>query len=167
MTTATTTTAKDIGMSLFFTKTGLPGIRNTALAVAAALALFGAATPALAHPTHAGDASAASAASLMLPVALSVAAPVGLLSGGAALAVVSVQASAEGTVWVLERASDGARASIRFAGRAAEASVVGGGTLLVVTALSTGWVLSAAGEAIALIPNEIGKALLHSEQLTR
>ena len=165
MTTAPT--AKDIDMNLFFLKTGLPSLRDIALAAATTLALCAATAPALAHPTHAGDASAASAASLMLPVALSVAAPVGLLSGGAALAVVSVQASAEGTVWVLERASDGARASIRFAGRAAEASVVGGGTLLVVTALSTGWVLSAAGEAIAFLPNELGKALLHSEQLTR
>ena len=43
---------------------------------------------------------------------LSVAAPVMILSGGVMLTVVAVEASAEGTVWVLERASDGARFSV-------------------------------------------------------
>ena len=33
-------------------------------------------------------------------------------------------------------------------------------------ALSAGWVLSAAGQAIAFIPSEIGRALLHNERLT-
>jgi hypothetical protein len=33
--------------------------------------------------------------------------------------------------------------------------------------LSTGWVLSAAGEAIAFVPNEIGRALLYNERITR
>lgn len=164
--TTTEPTEEPIDMNTFFIQTAVARIRSTALTLAATLALCSAAAPAAAHPGNAGDASAASAASLMLPVAVSVAAPVGLLSGGVALAVVGVQASAEGTVWVLERAFDGARASIRFAGRATEASLVGAGTLLVVTALSTGWVLSAAGEAIAFVPNEIGKALLHSEQIT-
>jgi hypothetical protein len=37
---------------------------------------------------------------------------------------------------------------------------------VVVTALSAGWVLSAAGQAIAFIPNEIGRALLHNERIT-
>jgi hypothetical protein len=36
-----------------------------------------------------------------------------------------------------------------------------------VTALSAGWVLSAAGQVIAFVPNEIGKALLHNERITR
>jgi hypothetical protein len=134
------------------------------LALAAALAFGG--TPAFAHSPTA-DASTASAMSLLLPVAVSVAAPVALLSGGVALTVVSVQASAASTVWVLERASDGARASLTFAGRVAEVSVLGFGTAVAVTALSTGWVLSAAGHAIAFVPNEIGASLLHSEQLTR
>lgn len=139
------------------------------LALCAALLLGGAAAPAAAldpHGPHPGDASAASALSLALPVAVSVAAPAALLSGGVALTVVAVQASATGTVWVLERASDGARASVHFAGHAAEAVVIGLGSAVVVTALSAGWVLSTAGAAIAFIPNEIGASLLHSERLT-
>ena len=37
----------------------------------------------------------------------------------------------------------------------------------IVTAISTGYVLSAAGEAIAFIPNEIGASLLHNERVTQ
>lgn len=109
------------------------------------------------------DASALS----MLPIAVSVAAPVALLSAGAVLTVVSVQACAVGTVWVLERASDGARASIEVSGQAAHGLSVAAGTAITVTAISTGWVLSSASEAIAFIPNQIGSALLYNERITR
>lgn len=134
---------------------------GAALAVAATAALLAPLRTAQAHST-ASEASALSA----LPVAVSVAAPAMVLSGGVMLTVVAVEASATGTVWVLERASDGTRAVVRFSGRVAEASVVGVGTAVVVTALSAGWVLSAAGQAIAFIPSEIGRALLHNERLT-
>ena len=102
-----------------------------------------------------------------LPIAVSIAAPVMLLSAGATLAIVAVEASATGTVWVLERASDGARASVRLGAQAAGGLSVAAGTVVVVTALSTGWVLSAASEAIAFIPNEVGAALLYNERVTR
>ena len=118
------------------------------------------------HPAHTRGPSDASALSA-LPVALSVAAPVMLLSAGAVLTVVAVEASAEGTVWVLERASDGAQASVTLSAQAAGGLSVAAGTAVMVTAFSAGWVLSAAGQAIAYIPNEIGKALLYSERVTR
>lgn len=118
--------------------------------------------PAQAH----NDASELSAMS-MLPVAISVAAPVGLLSAGAALTVVAVEAVSGTTVWVLERASDGARASVTLSGAAVGGVSVLAGTAVVATAFSAGWVLSAAGKAIAFIPNEIGKALLYNERVTR
>jgi len=120
--------------------------------------LTGGLSTAQAHP-NASDASALS----MLPIAVSVAAPVMFISGGAMLTVVAVEASAEGTVWVLERASDGVRASITVAGGVSVAV----GTVVVVTAISAGWVLSAAGQAIAFIPNQIGAALLYNERVTR
>ena len=101
-----------------------------------------------------------------LPVAVSVAAPL-LLSAGAVLTVVAVEVSATGTVWVLERASDGARSTLRLSAQAAGGVSVVAGTAIVVTVLSTGWVLSAAGTAIAFIPNEIGAALLYNERVTQ
>jgi hypothetical protein len=116
---------------------------------------------------HAQSAVSEASALSALPIAVSVAAPVMVLSAGATLAVVSVQASAIGTVWVLERASDGARATLTLSGQAARALSVAAGTVVVVTAMSTGWVLSTASEAIAFIPNEIGAALLYNERVTR
>src|SRR5688500_1173210 len=71
-------------------------------------------TPAARAHTSASEASAIS----LLPVAVSVAAPVMVFSAGAVLTVVAVQASAQGAVWVLERAFDGARASVHRAGHA-------------------------------------------------
>ena len=128
------------------------------------LAALLATTLAAAHAqSNISEASALSA----LPIAVSVAAPVMLLSAGATLTVVAVQASAVGTVWVLERASDGARATLTLSAQAARGLSVAAGTVVVVTAVSTGWVLSTASEAIAFIPNEIGAALLYNERVTR
>jgi hypothetical protein len=136
-----------------------PSIRNTLAAALLAAQLL---SPARAH-VNPSDASVLSA----LPIAVSVAAPVTLLSAGAMLSVVAVEATSVGTVWVLERASDGARASVQLSAQAAGGLSVAAGTAVLVTAMSTGWVLSAAGHAIAFIPNEIGSALLHNERVTR
>jgi hypothetical protein len=136
-----------------------------AVTLASTLAL-GAATPARAHNPSA-DLSAASVLSVAVPVAVSLAGPVLLLSGATVLTVAAVQASAEGTAWVLERASDGARVSVRWARDGVAVSVVAIGTSVVVTAVAAGWLLSAAGEVIAFIPNEIGASLTHNERITR
>lgn len=112
------------------------------------------------------EASALSALSA-LPIAVSVAAPVMILSAGVTLTVVAVEASAIGAVWVLERASDGARATVKLSAQAAGGLSVAAGTAVVVTAVSTGWVLSTASRAIAFVPNEIGAALLYNERVTR
>ena len=101
-----------------------------------------------------------------LPIAVSIAAPA-VLSAGAVLTVVAVEASATGAVWVLERASDSARSSLRLSAQAAGGLSVVAGTAVLVTVMSTGWVLSAAGAAIAFVPNEIGAALLYNERVTR
>jgi len=119
------------------------------------------------QPAHAHNGASEASALSMLPVAVSVAAPVALLASGAALTVVAVGAASEGTVWVLERASDGARASVTLSGQLVGGASLAVGTVVAVTAISTGWVLSAAGKAIAFIPNEVGRALLYNERVTR
>jgi hypothetical protein len=90
-----------------------------------------------------------------------------VLSAGAMLTVVAVQATSAGTLWVLERASDGARASVALSGQAAGALSLGLGSAVLVTAMSTGWLLSAAGQALAFIPNQLGAALLYNERISR
>ncbi|MCY1531623.1 hypothetical protein D9M68_668540 [compost metagenome] len=105
-----------------------------------------------------GAASVGAAAVSVVPVAFSVA--------GATLVVKAVEVTASGTVYVLERVSDGARASVEVSGRAVSAVSTGVGTAVVVSVIGTGVLLSAAGEVLAFIPNELGRALLHNERIT-
>lgn len=105
-----------------------------------------------------GTASAGAAAVSAVPVALAL--------SGAILVVKVVEVSARGTVYLLERASDGARVSVEVAGRAASAVGVGVGTVVTVSVIGTGVLLSAAGEVLAFLPNALGQALLHNERLT-
>jgi len=121
----------------------------------------------ISHTARAHSEVSEASALSTLPVTMSVAAPSMLLAGGAVLTVVAVQASATGTVWVLERASDGARATLHFSGHALQGASLLAGTAVAVTAITSGYVLSAAGQAIAFIPNELGRALLHNERITR
>ncbi|MBP7454037.1 MAG: hypothetical protein KA914_14735 [Ottowia sp.] len=94
-----------------------------------------------------------------------VAVPAALLVSGAVLTVKAVEVSARGTVYLLERASDGAAASVAIAGAAAGGVALSVGATVVTTVIASGVILSAAGEAIAYIPNAIGKALLYDERL--
>ena len=135
-----------------------------ALTAAVAMALALAASPARAQSEASvllsalPVASVGAAAGSVVPVAFSVA--------GAVLVVRAVEVTASGTVYVLERVSDGARASVEVSGRAASAVSVGVGTAVVVSVIATGVLLSAAGEVLAFIPNELGRALLHNERIT-
>ncbi|WP_396271362.1 hypothetical protein [Ideonella sp.] len=137
-------------------------LKRFSLCAALSLSLLTVSPMASAHrccSSHASDISLLSA----LPIAVSVAAPVAVLSAGVAFTVVAVEATAAGSVWVLQRASDGVRMSVRFAGESAAAV----GASVTVVAIGAGWVLSAAGEALCFIPNEIGASLLYNEPITR
>jgi hypothetical protein len=131
---------------------------------------LGAALLALACHSPAAWASDPSEASSMLsalPVAVSIGGSALTLSAGVVLTVVAVDVVAGATVWVLKSASGAATLSLRVSGRVLEGVTVGVGTVLVGTALSTGVVLSAASEAVAFVPNQIGASLLYNETITR
>ena len=138
-------------------------VRACLLACGMALALLSTPHVVQAHTNQASEASALS----MLPVAVSVTAPALLVSGTVALSVVAIQATADGVVWVIERASDGARISVKWASLSLGMASVAVGTVVTVTAVSAGWLLSTAGEVIALVPNTLGRALLHHEEVLR
>ena len=108
--------------------------------------------------TAAGSVAVAGAAVSAVPVAFSVV--------GASLVIKAVEVTASGTVYLLERASDGAQASVRVAGQVASGVMMGVGTVVAVSAIGTGLLLSRAGEVLAFIPNELGRALLHNERIT-
>lgn len=103
--------------------------------------------------------SAVAGAALALPVALSTA--------GGVLIVKTVDSTARATVLVLERASDSARVSVEVIGTGVAAASLMTGTVVAVSVIGAGIVLSAAGEMIAFLPNALGSALLHNERLTR
>ncbi len=134
-------------------------IRKAMLALVAALAMT-----ANAHAQR--SASEVSQASTV-PVAISVALPVVLIGGVGSIVVTGVQASAEGTVWVVESVADGVKGSICFAGRVIETAGIAVGTVLVATAVSTGTVLSDAGRVVAFIPNEIGRTLSYNQRVSQ
>lgn len=136
----------------------------TCLTVASALSLSAVTQPAQAHG---GDAASALSTLSALPVAVSVVAPSVVLATGSVLTLVAVQAVAEGTVWVLRRASDGAQVLIHWGSTAVGMASVALGTAVTVTVVSAGWVLSAASEVLALVPNALGQALLHHEEVMR
>ncbi|HYW57091.1 MAG TPA: hypothetical protein VE934_09025 [Polaromonas sp.] len=129
-------------------------------------------------PMHAQAQSEASAVSTLsaLPLASVVVAstvagsvvalPLVLSTAGAVLVVKTVEVSARGTVYVLERASDGATASVEIVGKGVGAASLVVGTAVTVSVIGAGVILSAAGQVIAFIPNELGRALLHNERLT-
>ena len=85
--------------------------------------------------------------------------------GGAVLVVKAVEASAVGTVYLLERASDGAQASVEVVGKGSRAVAYGVGTTVECSLVTGGVVLSVAGAVIAFVPDAIGTALLHNERL--
>jgi len=95
-----------------------------------------------------------------------VAVPLALSVTGAVLTVTAIEASANGVVLVLERASDGAQASVELVGRGLAGLAIGVGSVVGCSIIGTGVVLSVASEAIAFIPNALGRALLHDERLS-
>jgi hypothetical protein len=92
--------------------------------------------------------------------------PVALSATGAVLVVKSVEASAKGAVYVLERASDGARVTLELSSRAGRRISIGVGDSMTVSVVAAGAMISFAGEVIAFVPNELGRALLHNERVT-
>lgn len=148
--------------------------RTLSLLTAAALLVCGAGLPQRAWA--AGNLSDASALSVVLLASAvgeasggrdgASTASVVLAASGAMFVVKAVEASAKGTVYVLERVSDGARVSVEVLGRGVSGTSVAVGTTVTVSVIGAGMVLSALGQMIAFIPNELGRALLHNERVT-
>ncbi len=131
-------------------------------------ALAGAALIPMAAYAQSGitDASVASGMSVALPVALSVTAPAALLAGASHLTVSAVRLTADGTIWIIENTVNGVSTTIQFAGNTVHAMGVGAGMVLSTATVAAGVLLYDGSRAIALIPNELGSALMHHEQLS-
>lgn len=83
------------------------------------------------------------------------------LAATGSVVVASVRTVGDAIEVVLEGAADASRATVRLSGRLAAGASLAAGTALEVVTASTGYVLVMSGKAIAFLPNEAGKALLH------
>lgn len=106
----------------------------------------------------AAAAGTAASAVVAVPAALSVA--------GSQLVIKSVEVSADAVVYLLERVAGGARASVCVSLGAGNYSVRQVNTAVSVVVIGTGVMLVAAGEVLAFVPNEMGRALLHNAKLS-
>lgn len=97
--------------------------------------------------------------------AIVVAGSMSMLVASGQVVVASVEAVGEGIVIVLKGASEAGGASIQMSTQAAKGLSLAAGTVVNVVALSTGHMLVLSGKAIAFIPNELGKALLHHSKV--
>jgi hypothetical protein len=113
-----------------------------------------------------GDSVAATVSGASVVSAAVVAVPVALAVSGAVLVVKSIELGARGSVYVLERTSDGARVSLQISAGSVAAVALAVGSAVVVSSISVGTVLSAAGEVVAFLPNAAGRALLHHERIS-
>ena len=89
-----------------------------------------------------------------------------LAAAGATLVVRAIESTARGTLYVLERVSDGVRISLVVAGKLAGTAALAIGTAVQVSVITAGTLLSVAGEVIAFVPNAIGQALLYNHRVT-
>ena len=97
--------------------------------------------------------------------AVVVAGSMSMLVASGQVVVASVETVGEGIVIVLKGASEAGGASIQMSTQAAKGLSLAAGTVVNVVALSTGHMLVLSGKAIAFIPNELGKTLLHHSKV--
>ena len=107
----------------------------------------------------AGGSKVQDAASLALSV------PAALSVAGAELVVDTAASTAKGVAYGLRRLSDGATVSVEVLSHTAGKVALTVGSAVTVVSVAGGVVLSAAGQAIAFLPNKAGKALLSNRLL--
>jgi hypothetical protein len=123
------------------------------------LACFAGAAPA-AEPRGSTDLSNASA--LVAEGSATVAyGSLSALAASGTVVVDSIEAVGDASVVVLAGASDASQAVVRLSGRASRQASLAVGASVSVVAISSGYLLVAAGTVLAFVPNEMGRALLH------
>ena len=134
------------------------------LCLSLSLLTLSVAAPALVHAAASENLSKGSQ-NLSEGSAVVVAGSMSMLVASGQVVVASVETVGEGIVIVLKGASEAGGASIQMSGQAARGLSLAAGTVVNVVAMSTGHMLVLSGKAIAFIPNELGKALLHHSKV--
>lgn len=84
---------------------------------------------------------------------------------GASIVVESVTRTGEVLEVVVKGVANGSKATIHLSGEMARTVSVAAGETLDVSITASGYILVASGKALAFIPNEAGKALLHHSRV--
>ena len=113
-----------------------------------------------AHAAPGGASSAPSQASANLSGVV-VGGSILTVAAAGSVVVASVRTVGDVLEIVLEGAADASRATVRVSGAAVGGLSLATGTVLEVVTASAGYVLVMSGKAIAFLPNEAGKGLLH------
>lgn len=92
---------------------------------------------------------------------------VGMLGASSELIVLGVEHSARGVSVVVKGSADASGEVVTLLLDGATAASVAVGSVLQASATAAGYVLIAAGKAVAFIPNEIGRSLLHQSRYSR
>ena len=132
--------------------------RFAALAVGLALN-----TPAWAQST---DASQASAISLAPSVELAASA-FQAIPAGSALVVRALRPVGESIELLVEASANGASFVLEVSAETVRALGLAAGSVLVVTAVGAGYLISVGAEAIAFIPDALSHSLIHHRELSR
>ncbi|MCI4569445.1 hypothetical protein [Lysobacter sp. CFH 32150] len=101
------------------------------------------------------------AASIDVPAAVAAA-----LSEGGKFVVASVAASGETVAVTVSAVGVGASFVVYIAAETVRELGIAAGTAISVTAVASGWLLSAAGEVLCFIANESARVHVHSRQVT-
>jgi hypothetical protein len=135
--------------------------RNNFFAAAFSVAFVAGAARAQSDAANFDDLSAlpvASASTTTLPTICA--------GSGTTFRVEGVQAGAFAIIYTMERLSDGARVTVEVGTRGAQRQQLpAAGTVVHGRTVSTGVVLTAAGRAIAYVPNALGRAVLRNRLL--
>ena len=87
------------------------------------------------------------------------------LPAGSELVIESVHAAGKASVVVARASADGATVSFEVASELAGELALATGKVLTVSANAAGWLIRSGGKAVAFVPNEIGRALVHHRRL--
>ncbi len=128
-------------------------------------AVFGSALLAAPEPALGSDLSEALQASLTASVAVPVAGAV-LVSEGGRFSVVAARPVGRLVELGLHSMADGSRVSVTVSAELALSAGLAVGAVVEASAVTAGWLLIAAGEVVAFVPNATAAALIH-EQVIR
>jgi hypothetical protein len=120
-------------------------------------------TPAWAQSTEASQASAISLAPSVALASLALQA----IPAGSTLVIRSLKPVGQTIELVVEASATGASFVLEVGAEAVRALALAAGRVLTVTVVSAGYLICAGSEAIAFIPDQLARSLIHHRELSR